>query len=134
MTDCILWHCSYPPLNRWIQREANSQHLSDSPILSSCKLSDNFENKEEKRASLKRPRPKEDMDSLSDREEEDAPSSSRFPSSVVTWDDDSLSPGLDNLNSVSTGTKVSKDLDLRGSYSLMFDWENEAPFAEAVQR
>jgi hypothetical protein len=102
--------------------------------LSSCKLSDNFENKEEKRASLKRPRPKEDMDSLSDREEEDAPSSSRFPSSVVTWDDDSLSPGLDNLDSVSTGTKVSKDLDLRGSYSLMFDWENEAPFAEAVQR
>ncbi len=134
MTDCVLWRCSYPPLNRWIQREANSQHLSDSPILSSCKLSDDFENKEEKRASLKRPRPTEDMDSLSDREEEDAPSSSRFPSSVVTWDDDSLSPGLDNLDGVSTGTKVSKDPDLRGSYSLMFDWENEAPFAEAVQR
>jgi zinc finger FYVE domain-containing protein 26 len=121
----------YPPLNRWIQLEANSQHLSDSTMLSPRKLNEDKESKEEERVSRKRSHPhEEDLDSQSENKEEDA--SSRLPSSMMTWN--SQSPGLDKLEAVPTQPKAGKDPDLSSSYLLMFDWENETPYAEAVQR
>ncbi len=127
----MLVGCSYPPLNRWIQLEASSQHLSDSTMLSPQKLIEDKEGKEEERVSLKRSHPhEEDLDSLSENKEEDA--SSGLPSSMMTWN--SQSPGLDKLESVPTRPKAGKDPDLSSSYLLMFDWENETPYTEAVQR
>jgi hypothetical protein len=100
-------------------------------MLSPRKLNEDKESKEEERVSLKRSHPhEEDLDSLSENKEEDA--SSRLPSSMMTWN--SQSPGLDKLEAVPTQPKAGKDPDLSSSYLLMFDWENETPYAEAVQR
>lgn len=124
--------CRYPTLNRWIQLQANLQSLTYSSH-SSLSLNQDLRKVEDSKSSLKRPRApdKEDSDSSSEVDERDElPGTS--VSAASRWDTGSFGrKGEGEVSSISEETKISQPTSL---YSLMFDWENEAPYAEAVQR
>lgn len=119
----------YPTLNRWIQLQANLQSLSNSPM-SSQRLTDNLEKGDEGKVSLKRPRAAEEADSSSDRDDTDE----LFGTSGSAAGGASESRGLVPKRNVSQGPEETKSSETTNSYTLMFDWENEAPYVEAVQK
>ncbi|KAG0600289.1 hypothetical protein M758_11G022200 [Ceratodon purpureus] len=114
----------YPTLNRWIQLQAKLQSLADVST-SSHNLS---ERKADGRTSLKRPREPEveDIHLPPDSDQGDeVPETSQWNMKS------SAQNGQDVDSSISGETMTGQRTR---SYSLMFDWENEAPYSEAVMR
>lgn len=121
----------YPTLNRWIQLQAKLQSLSDVST-SSHKLKQDAGREEGGRTSLKRPRELEvdDVYLTTDSDQKDeVPETSDLASQ---WS--MKPPALDGQGVATPVSGESKNGKRSSSYSLMFDWENEAPYSEAVQR
>ncbi|XP_057838551.1 uncharacterized protein LOC131048568 isoform X2 [Cryptomeria japonica] len=116
----------FPTLNRWIQMQANLHRLSDSPITSRRVTETNLQNKEDKRITVKRLRESEGNES-----EEDEDVILGMPSTKSVFDieskDDPTSSAipLDVMNS--------RNLKPDSINSLLFDWDNEVPYEEAVE-
>lgn len=127
--DALLYR--YPTLNRWIQLQAKLQSLSDVST-SSHKLKQDAGREEGGRTSLKRPRELEvdDIHLTTDSDQRDeGPETSELASQ---WS--MKSPAQDGQGVATPISGESKNGKRTSSYSLMFDWENEAPYSEAVTR
>ena len=117
----------YPTLNRWIQLQAKLQSLSDVST-SSNKLKHDAEREEGGRISLKRPREPEVEDVY-------LPTDSDLGDEVPDtsqWNMESSAQHGQGVDSSISGEAMNRQRI--SSYSLMFDWENEAPYSEAVMR
>lgn len=121
----------YPTLNRWIQLQAKLQSLSDVST-SSHKLKQDAGREEGGKTSLKRPREIEvdDIHLPTDSDQRDEVTETSELASQ--W---SMKPPAEDGQGVATPISgESKNEKRTSSYSLMFDWENEAPYSEAVMR
>ncbi|XP_024403575.1 uncharacterized protein [Physcomitrium patens] len=121
----------YPTLNRWIQLQAKLQSLSDVST-SSHKFKRDAGREDDRKASLKRPREPDLENShlpIDSDQKDDLPGTSELASE---WNVESSA--LNDRSSASSTSGVAKNGQRTSSYSLMFDWENEAPYSEAVQR
>jgi hypothetical protein len=122
-------HNRFPTLNRWIQMQANLHHLSDSPTTLK-RLTEADQQKDEKRIAVKRPRESE-HDAESD-EDDEVHGILGMPVAKSVFD-------MDSKNS-HTCSAISEDVLETGNFnadkthSLLFDWENEGPYEEAVER
>ncbi|KAG6557384.1 hypothetical protein Mapa_000653 [Marchantia paleacea] len=117
----------YSTLNRWIQLQANLQRLSESPI-STKRLNDVETQKEEERSkSTKRMRePEEDVYS-EDEQEKNVIIGMQGPPA-----------GWEGLQRSTTEKSPPGAADVKASqtsapFTVLLDWENEAPYEEAVQ-
>ncbi|KAL3693637.1 hypothetical protein R1sor_007288 [Riccia sorocarpa] len=117
----------YSTLNRWIQLQANIQRLSDSAVYTKgLKSNDTIE--EERRKSVKRVREsQEDFDTDDEQEK-----------SVIRGIQ-GASAGWDGLHGSATDKPAPSASDVKApqaspALTVLLDWENEAPYEEAVQR
>lgn len=117
----------FPTLNRWIQMQANAQRLSDFPV--SAKKRNMNVIDDEKRAMLKRNRePESDTES---EEDEEKRNTHGVQSANHPWHET-----IDRQRK-ETGSTVLYEpdgLELKNSTSLLFDWENEGIYEDAVRR
>ncbi|KAH9314132.1 hypothetical protein KI387_022759, partial [Taxus chinensis] len=119
----------FPTLNRWIQMQANLHRLSDSPITSKRVTETNLQKKEEKQNTIKRPRESEGHESEDD---DEVHGILGMPSTKSVFDIESK----DDLtcSAVPQDVMDSRNLKPDITNSLLFDWENEVPYEEAVER
>lgn len=120
----------FPTLNRWIQMQANLHHLSDSPTTLKRLTEADQQKKDEKRITVKRPR-ETGHDAESD-EDDDVHGILGVPVAKSVFDVDSKSSHTSST--IAEDVQEPRNFNTDKTHSLLFDWENEGPYEEAVER